>query len=162
MLGFVVPFSSLSILCKNAEPRPFCWTNPWCLDFSASNFLLQGHILSTSGAALIIYMHILPCSHLCIYQQHRLRRRNPTSTKLGFTHNGFITRPLMMLWWLVVHSSPSQHPGWPAFHHNRLPWSLGGMRITNSKVQILQLLSTIPTVSPSKHNSFVICSWNVA
>jgi hypothetical protein len=23
MLGFVVPFTSLSILCKNAEPRPF-------------------------------------------------------------------------------------------------------------------------------------------
>ncbi len=42
VLGFVVPFTSLSILCKNAGPKPLCWAKPACFDFSSSNFLLQG------------------------------------------------------------------------------------------------------------------------
>ncbi len=52
MLGFAVPFTSLSKLCKNAGPKLFCWAKLACLDFSSSNFNLQGHIMNTSGVAL--------------------------------------------------------------------------------------------------------------
>jgi hypothetical protein len=50
MLGFALPFTSLSILCENAGPKPFCRANPACFEFSLANFLLQGHTLSTDGA----------------------------------------------------------------------------------------------------------------
>jgi hypothetical protein len=39
--GFAVPFTSLSKLCKNAGPKPFCRAKPTCLNFSSSNFNLQ-------------------------------------------------------------------------------------------------------------------------
>jgi hypothetical protein len=52
VLGFAVPFTSLSKLCKNAGPKPFCCAKPACFDFTSSNFNLQGHILNTSGVAL--------------------------------------------------------------------------------------------------------------
>jgi hypothetical protein len=32
--GFVVPFTSLSKMYKNARPKPFCCTKPACFDFS--------------------------------------------------------------------------------------------------------------------------------
>jgi hypothetical protein len=54
VLGFAVPFTSLSKLCKNAGPKPFCWAKLACFDFSSSNFYLQGHILSTGGVALTV------------------------------------------------------------------------------------------------------------
>ncbi len=37
---------------SNVGPKPFCWAKLACFDFSSSNFLLFGHILSTSWAAL--------------------------------------------------------------------------------------------------------------
>jgi len=52
MLGIAVPFTSLSITCKNAGSKPFCWANPGCFDFPWPKFLLKGHILSTDRAAL--------------------------------------------------------------------------------------------------------------
>jgi hypothetical protein len=52
VLCSVVPFTSLSILWINAWPKPFYWAKLACLDFSSSNFLLLGHILSTGGANL--------------------------------------------------------------------------------------------------------------
>ncbi len=52
VLDFVVHFTSLSKLCKNDGPKPFCWAKPACFVFSSSNLNLQGHILSTGGVAL--------------------------------------------------------------------------------------------------------------
>jgi len=52
VLGFAVPFTSLSKLCKYAGLKPFCGAKPACCDFSSSNFYVQGHILSTTGDAL--------------------------------------------------------------------------------------------------------------
>jgi hypothetical protein len=52
MLGFFVPFTSFNILCKNCRTKPFCRAKLACFDFSSSNFLLQGYIVSTGGAAL--------------------------------------------------------------------------------------------------------------
>lgn len=57
-----VNFASLSILVKNARPKPFCWAKPSCFDFSSLNFLLQGHRLSTGGVALRwLSQSALPC-----------------------------------------------------------------------------------------------------
>jgi len=50
VLGFDVPFTSLSKLCKNAWSKPFCSAKPAFL--TSSNFNLQGHILSIGGVAL--------------------------------------------------------------------------------------------------------------
>jgi hypothetical protein len=47
VLGFDVPFTSLSKLCKNAGLKPFCWAKPACCNFTSFDFNLQGHILST-------------------------------------------------------------------------------------------------------------------
>jgi hypothetical protein len=52
VLGFAVPATSLSKLCRNVGPKPFCWAKLACFNFSLSNFNLQGHILSTCGVAL--------------------------------------------------------------------------------------------------------------
>jgi hypothetical protein len=52
VLGFAVPFTSLSKLCQIAGPKPFCCTKPTCFDFSSSNFNLQGDIMCTGGVAL--------------------------------------------------------------------------------------------------------------
>jgi hypothetical protein len=52
VLGFAVPFTSLSKLCQIAGLKPFFWTKPSCFDFSSSNFNLQGHIMCTGGVAL--------------------------------------------------------------------------------------------------------------
>ncbi len=51
VLGFAVPFTSLSKLCQNAQPKPFCWAKTACFNFYSSNFNLQIHTLSTTGAA---------------------------------------------------------------------------------------------------------------
>ncbi len=61
VLGFVVPFTSISKLCKNAGPKPFCWTKLACFEFSSSNFNLQGHILSTGGVVLSSWSVCKPC-----------------------------------------------------------------------------------------------------
>jgi hypothetical protein len=42
VLGFVVPFTSLSILCKNARPKPLCWAKPACYDFFFIQFSFAG------------------------------------------------------------------------------------------------------------------------
>jgi hypothetical protein len=55
LLGFAVPFTSLSKLCKNSgfgqtyfdEPKCEVWT------FPHPDFNFWGHILSTSGVALV-------------------------------------------------------------------------------------------------------------
>jgi hypothetical protein len=60
MLCLAVPFTSLSRLCTNAGPKPFCWAKLTCSDFSSSEFNLQGHILSTAGVAL---RHLGKCSY---------------------------------------------------------------------------------------------------
>jgi hypothetical protein len=52
VLGSARPFTSLRKQWKNAGSKLFCRAKPACLDFSSSNFNLQGHILSTSGVAL--------------------------------------------------------------------------------------------------------------
>jgi hypothetical protein len=36
VLGFAVPFATLSILCENAGSKPFCWGKLACFDFSSS------------------------------------------------------------------------------------------------------------------------------
>ncbi len=59
MLCLAVPLTSLSKLCTNAGPKPFCWAKLTCSDFSSSEFNLQGHILSTAGVAL---RHLGKCS----------------------------------------------------------------------------------------------------
>jgi hypothetical protein len=51
VLGFAVTFASLSIPYTNAVPKIFCWAKPVWIDFSSSNFLLQGNIVNTSTAA---------------------------------------------------------------------------------------------------------------
>ncbi len=43
VLGFAVPFTSLSKLCKSVGPKPLCWAKLECFDFSSPNFNLQGH-----------------------------------------------------------------------------------------------------------------------
>jgi hypothetical protein len=35
-------FTSLSKLCKNAEPKPFSWAKQACFDFSSSDFNVEG------------------------------------------------------------------------------------------------------------------------
>ncbi len=35
-------FTSLSKLCKNAEPKPFSWAKQACFDFSSSHFNVEG------------------------------------------------------------------------------------------------------------------------
>ncbi len=62
VLGFAVPFTNLSRLCKNAGAKLFCLTNPACVDFSSSNVNLHGHILSTSRVALRINDPQLVCT----------------------------------------------------------------------------------------------------
>jgi hypothetical protein len=54
-------------LFKNAGPKPFWWANPDWFYFSASNFNLQSHILSTSGLPLISGSPSLPSSDTRIY-----------------------------------------------------------------------------------------------
>ncbi len=49
VLGFAAPSNSLIKLYTNAGPKPCCWAQVACFDFSSSNFNLPGHILSTSG-----------------------------------------------------------------------------------------------------------------
>jgi hypothetical protein len=39
-------------LCKNTTRQLFCETKLTCFDFSSSNFLLEGHLLSIGGVAL--------------------------------------------------------------------------------------------------------------
>jgi hypothetical protein len=41
VLGFAVPFASLSIVCKNAGSKAFCWAKPACFDFSSSKICCQ-------------------------------------------------------------------------------------------------------------------------
>ncbi len=53
LLGFaMMPFTSLSKLCKNAGPKIFCLSKLARFDFCPSSFNFQDHILSTTGAAL--------------------------------------------------------------------------------------------------------------
>jgi hypothetical protein len=53
MLRSAVPFANLTILYKKLQGQNhFAEAKPTCFDFSSSNFLWQGQILSTSGAAL--------------------------------------------------------------------------------------------------------------
>jgi hypothetical protein len=67
MLGFDVPFTSLSKLWKNAGPEPFCWAKPAYCDCSSSNFNLQAHILSNCGVAFTtLYPHISLPHNVCI------------------------------------------------------------------------------------------------
>jgi hypothetical protein len=80
---FAVPFTSLSKLCKIAGPKPFGRVEPACFDFPSSNFLLQRHILSTSGAALSPMQNpqlyqIVPISHpnYAIANKHIMRVTN--------------------------------------------------------------------------------------
>jgi len=78
VLGFAVPFTNLSRLCKNAGPKPFCLANPTCVDFSSSNVNLHSHILSTSGVALRINDPQLACTrHI----------RQSAARLLGHLHN---------------------------------------------------------------------------
>jgi hypothetical protein len=53
VLGIAVPFTTISILCKNAgRLNPFCRAKPTGFEFSSSNFFVQDHILITGGAAV--------------------------------------------------------------------------------------------------------------
>jgi hypothetical protein len=52
--SFAVPSTSLCIMCKNAGPTPFCWAQEAHFDFSSSNFLLQGTILSAGACAVLL------------------------------------------------------------------------------------------------------------
>ncbi len=55
-----MPFTSLSsILRENVGPKPFCWAELPCFEFSSFNFLLLGQIPSTGAGALTHhYTHI--------------------------------------------------------------------------------------------------------
>jgi hypothetical protein len=52
VLGFAVPFTSLSIPVETLGQNHFAQPKLACFDFSSSNFLLLGHIPSTGGVAL--------------------------------------------------------------------------------------------------------------
>jgi hypothetical protein len=52
VFGSTVPLTSLSKLCKNAGPKPFCAAKPACFDFSSFNFNFQATILSIDRVAL--------------------------------------------------------------------------------------------------------------
>jgi hypothetical protein len=52
VLGFAVPSTSLSILCKITRLKPFCQAQEACCDFPSSNFNFVGLKLSTAGVAL--------------------------------------------------------------------------------------------------------------
>jgi len=53
VLGIAVPFTSISILRKNAgRLNPFCRAKPTGFEFSSSNFIVRDHILITSGVAV--------------------------------------------------------------------------------------------------------------
>jgi hypothetical protein len=69
MLGFAMPFTSLSILYENAGPKPFCRAKPACFEFSLANFLLQGHTLSTDGAALSYGICSLATNTRCLQNE---------------------------------------------------------------------------------------------
>jgi hypothetical protein len=49
---FTALFTSLSKLTQHAGEKSFSWAKPPYVDFTSSNFNLQGHVLSTSGDAL--------------------------------------------------------------------------------------------------------------
>jgi hypothetical protein len=46
------PFASHGKLSIILKPKPFSWAKPACFHFSSSNFIVQDHILSTTGDAL--------------------------------------------------------------------------------------------------------------
>jgi hypothetical protein len=77
VLGFAVPFMSLSKLWENVVPKLFCWAKPAGFDFYSSNFNLQGHILSSSGAAIremcrsisILHVFLAICLHVFLLLQ---------------------------------------------------------------------------------------------
>ncbi len=83
VLGFAVPRTSLSKLCKNAQPKLTCF------DFSSSNFNLQVHVLSTGGVALSNSCTMLLAQPAQNYAapfsqvQHICRTR-------GFAHDGIM------------------------------------------------------------------------
>jgi hypothetical protein len=52
VLGFAMPFTTLSTVCKIDGPKSFAEPDQHAIDLSSSNFNLQGHILSTDGVAL--------------------------------------------------------------------------------------------------------------
>ncbi len=57
-LGFVVPFTSFHKLYKNSWPKPFWWAKLSYIEFSSSNFNLQGSILSIGGVALHSFVEL--------------------------------------------------------------------------------------------------------
>ncbi len=61
--GSAVPFTSLSsILWKNVGPKPFCWAELPCFEFSSFNFLLLGQIPITGRVALTHHYTHIPLS----------------------------------------------------------------------------------------------------
>jgi hypothetical protein len=52
-----MPFTNLSKLCKNADPKGFTETI-LSFDFSSSNFNLQSHVLNTIGVALSGFLSV--------------------------------------------------------------------------------------------------------
>jgi hypothetical protein len=74
VLGFAVPYTSLSKLYKNAGPNPFCLAKWAYFHFSSSNINLQGHIRSTSGVVLRMVL---------LFLLNVINERMPVLTSLG-------------------------------------------------------------------------------
>ncbi len=113
MLGFAVPFASLS---ENAGQNYFAESNPWCFHFSSSNFSLQDHTVSTAGnTASPVVLSMWPCKYIFHIQFSFFSFCNPThktETRTAMQTGGtlLITTHLdQSLWWANEKYWPSDH-----------------------------------------------------
>jgi hypothetical protein len=71
VLGFTVPFASLSIPCKNAEPKPCCWAKPACFAFSSSKIFCTVHWWSCSYRIISLQKVHHACYICLVIYQHK-------------------------------------------------------------------------------------------
>ncbi len=95
-VGFAVHFANLSILWKNAGPKPFCWAKPACFAFSSSKICCAEHItyiyVYVCTLSLNIVAHVMQVS---FFRQFGISvtKEDYNCLRLGFIAVSIATNP---------------------------------------------------------------------